>query len=64
MTVKINCATEGASIAYTTDAGSKPHWLLYHEPVRLDRGTMVRARAVRLGYRESKESEVRYDIGG
>jgi hypothetical protein len=26
--VRVACATEGASIAYTTDSGVKPHWLL------------------------------------
>lgn len=64
VTVRISCPTEGASIAYTTDTGKKAHWLLYHEPVKLDRGATLRARAVRLGYTESKEAEARYDIGG
>ena len=54
--LQLYCGTHGASIAYTTEAGDDPHWLLYSEPIRLPEGeTVVRARAIRIGYRESEE---------
>ena len=62
--VKITCATEGASIAYTTESGDKPHWLLYSQAVILDRAATLRAKAIRLGYKESRESQGRFEIGG
>ncbi|ARA94664.1 sulfatase [Rhodothermaceae bacterium RA] len=54
-TVTISCPTEGASIAYTTETGDDPHWLLYTEPLVVEPGTTVRARAIRYGYAESEE---------
>ncbi len=62
VTVKITCATEGASIAYTTGLDKNPHWLLYHEPVRIERGVKLRARAIRLGYKESGEASAGYEV--
>lgn len=61
--VAISCATEGASIAYTTEPGKNPHWLLYSKPIRIDRPTTLRAKAVRLGYRESEESTAELEPG-
>jgi N-sulfoglucosamine sulfohydrolase len=56
MTVSIYCPTQGASIAYTTSTDKKPHWLLYTGPIRLSQGqTTIRAKAIRYGYKESKE---------
>ena len=56
MTVSIYCATQGASIAYTTETGENPHWLLYTGPISLMAGTTVlRSKAIRYGYKESKE---------
>jgi arylsulfatase A-like enzyme len=56
MTLSLYCATQGASIAYTTDPGEDPRWRLYSGPLRLPEGrTLVRARAVRYGYAESPE---------
>lgn len=52
-TVRIACPTPGASIGYRLDERSR--WLLYHEPLRVKRGTPVRARAVRYGYQPSQE---------
>jgi N-sulfoglucosamine sulfohydrolase len=55
--VQLHCATQGASIAYTFEEGDNPHWLLYTAPLRLSEGeTTLRARAIRIGYKESKES--------
>ena len=57
--LQLHCATQGASIAYTLDAGEEPHWLLYTRPLQLPVGkSVLRARAVRIGYRESRESRV------
>jgi hypothetical protein len=50
------CATQGASIAYSTDSGEHPRWKLYTSPFPLPEGeTMVRAKAVRIGYKPSEE---------
>jgi uncharacterized sulfatase len=53
--VKLACATEGSSIAYTTDSGRQPHWLLYTGELALKRGTTLRFKACRLGYLDSQE---------
>ena len=53
--VKLTCATEGASIAYTIEPGPKPHWLLYSGEISLTRGATLRAKAIRIGFRESEE---------
>ena len=60
MTVSLYCPTQGASLAYTTDAGEDPHWKLYSGPLRLGAGeeVTVRAKAVRYGYEASSEAEV------
>lgn len=55
--VTLSCPTEGASIAYTTDPGRRPHWLLYEKPIELDRPVTVRAKAIRLGFRESEVAQ-------
>jgi len=62
--VQLHCATQGASIAYTFEQGDKPHWLLYTTPLRLSEGkTTLRARAIRIGYKESKESAATFVVG-
>ena len=56
-------ATQGASIAYTLEAGETPRWLLYTEPLRLPEGeTTVRARAIRIGYKESEETAATFVV--
>ncbi len=55
-TVEITCATDGASIAYTTEQGEDPHWLLYTGPLDVRDTTTLRARAIRYGYQESTET--------
>jgi arylsulfatase A-like enzyme len=61
--VMLHCATQGASIAYTTEPGDAPRWRLYTGPIVLERGeTVIRARAVRLGYRDSEEAVARYTV--
>ncbi len=50
--VSIMCETEGASFTYRIDNGP---WQLYSKLVRLKRGQTLRARACRIGFRDSKE---------
>jgi hypothetical protein len=61
--LQLYCATQGASMAYTLESGDDPRWLLYSEPLRLPVGqTTVRARAIRIGYRESEETSATFDV--
>ncbi len=64
--VQMFCATQGASIAYTMEPGEDAHWRLYTGPIRLAPGETVtlRARACRLGYRESDERMVTITAAG
>lgn len=65
MTVRLVGETDGASIAYTTDLGDDAHWMLYTNPLTVCVGSaLVRARAVRYGYRESEEAVVYYGVRG
>lgn len=55
--VQLHCATQGASIAYMLEQDSNLHWLLYSEPLRIPKGkTTLKAKAIRIGYKESKET--------
>jgi uncharacterized sulfatase len=56
--VELTCATPGASIAYTMESGAKPRWLLYSAPLAAAAGTL-RAKACRLGFKDSEEVSVR-----
>jgi len=61
--LQLHCATQGASIAYTFEQGDEARWLLYTEPLRLREGaTTLRARAVRIGYKESAESTATFEV--
>ncbi len=51
--------TQGASIAYTTDTGNDPHWKLYAGPLTISESTTIRAKAIRYGYKESQETNIR-----
>jgi arylsulfatase A-like enzyme len=54
--ISFYCATEGASMVYTTQEGENPRWKLATGPLRLKRGrTLLRSRAIRYGYEESEE---------
>lgn len=56
MLVQLYCATQGASIAYTLSGEDRARWQLYTEPLHLPVGeTTLRAKAIRIGYRESSE---------
>ena len=61
--LQLHCVTQGASMAYTFESGGDVHWQLYSEPLRLPPGrTAVRARAIRIGYRESEERSATFTV--
>ncbi len=63
MLIQLHCATQGASIAYTFESGEAPHWLLYTKPMNLNPGeTSLRAKAIRIGYRESNETQAAFTV--
>lgn len=53
--ITITCATPGASIAYRTGNDEKGKWKLYAQPLTPGTGQVIRARACRLGFRDSEE---------
>ncbi len=62
VTVSLSCPTEGASIAYTTESGETPHWLLYSKKIKLTKSATLRVRAIRIGYIESPEVQADFRI--
>ena len=62
ITFTISSSTEGASIAYTTEAGDAPHWHLYSGPITLPVPATLRAVAVRYGYKRSEEVSATFGI--
>ena len=61
--VSIYCATQGASIVYTTEEGENPHWLLYTGPLCLQGGrNIIRSIAVRYGYLQSEEQKAIFTV--
>ena len=52
----ISCATEGSSIAYTTETGPNARWKLYTGELTLPFGTVLRAKGCRFGYLDSDEA--------
>ena len=61
--VKLDCATEGASIAYATEGGDNPHWKLYLGELTLNRSATLRTKAIRIGFKESPEAAASFRIG-
>jgi hypothetical protein len=56
----LRSATEGASIAYAIDDSA--HWKLYVEPVRLEAGQKLYARANRIGYAQSRLDSLQVQV--
>ncbi|MFG0334172.1 MAG: sulfatase-like hydrolase/transferase, partial [Maioricimonas sp. JB049] len=54
-TITLACESEGASIAYQT--GKDSRWRLYTGPLQVDAETVVRARAIRYGWKQSGTAE-------
>jgi arylsulfatase A-like enzyme len=61
--VVIYVPTQGASIGYTTDEGPAPTWRLYTGPILVDRPMTIRAKAIRYGYKESREAQMTFTVG-
>lgn len=63
--VQIYCATQGCSVAYTTECGEDARWKLYTEPLTLEEGTTtIRVRASRIGYKHSEERAGTFNVEG
>lgn len=55
--ILLHSATQGASIAYTFEEGDTARWKLYTGPIILkDESVRIRAKAVRIGYKDSEEN--------
>jgi N-sulfoglucosamine sulfohydrolase len=58
--IMLHTSTQGASVAYRIvngDEGEDSRWRLYTGPIELQAGeTTIRAKAVRIGYRDSEEA--------
>ena len=63
MTLGFYCPTHGASMVYTFEEKSNPHWLLYSGPLHLKPGSYnIRVKAVRYGYVDSEELKGTFTI--
>jgi arylsulfatase A-like enzyme len=60
MEVVVYVPTQGASVGYTTEEGPTPQWRIYTGPILVDRPMMLRAKAIRYGYKESAETRVTF----
>lgn len=60
--VQLHCSTQGASLGWQLD-GEKD-WRLYTEPLRLTQSVTLRAKAIRIGYRESGVAEWKIKVQG
>jgi uncharacterized sulfatase len=54
----LTCPTPGSSIVWTASKEAKPRWNLYALPVDISVGETIRAKACRLGYKDSPEIEI------
>ena len=57
-TITIKCSTENSSIAYKIDDSKT--WQLYTEPVKLTDGQTIKAKACRIGFKDSDTVELKY----
>jgi hypothetical protein len=60
--VVIYAPTQGASIAYATEDGSHPRWRLYTGPILVKAPMILRAKAIRYGYKESAETRTAFTV--
>jgi len=62
-TLMLYCPTQGASIGYTFQKGTHPHWNLYTGPIKLPSGkSTISVKAVRYGYKESKQRIATFNV--
>ena len=59
--VRLTCATEGATIVYSTQSGSAASWKLYANAITLSESTSLRAKCGRLGFQDSAEVQARFE---
>ncbi|MBI4606805.1 MAG: sulfatase-like hydrolase/transferase [Planctomycetes bacterium] len=62
--VRVSCPTEGASIAYTLEEGEGARWKLAAGDVEVRATCRLRAKACRLGWKDSPEVSASFTIGG
>ncbi|MCZ8513878.1 sulfatase-like hydrolase/transferase [Paenibacillus filicis] len=61
--IMLHSATQGASIAYSLDEGPEPKWKLYTGPIPINEGAaVIRAKAVRIGYKDSVEAAASFTL--
>ena len=61
--LQLHCPTQGASLSYAIDREPTRGWQLYTEPIALPTGqSTVRARAVRIGFADSEQTEARFTV--
>ena len=60
--IRIGCATEGASVAYTWEEGKEAAWKLYSREVSPPGSGTLRVKACRPGYVDSPEVQARFVI--
>ena len=61
--LQLQSSTQGASIAYRIEGTDDDTWRLYYEPIRLPTGlTHIRAKAIRIGYKESNEVSAEFIV--
>jgi arylsulfatase A-like enzyme len=58
MEVDIYVPTQGASVGYTIEDGPNARWRLYTGAIRVTAPMILRAKAIRYGYKESEEARV------
>jgi arylsulfatase A-like enzyme len=54
--LSLSCSTEGASIAYKVQDVDR--WLLYTQPIRIEQTSRVTAKAIRIGFKPSREAAI------
>jgi N-sulfoglucosamine sulfohydrolase len=61
--ITITCPTPGSSIVYriTSAGNAQPDWRLYTKSIWLTPGSVLHAKACRIGFKDSKEVRVKYD---
>lgn len=52
--LELKSTTKGASIAYQIKGkDDSDHWRIYHEPIEVSKDSIIKARAIRIGYKTS-----------
>jgi hypothetical protein len=60
--VSLSCATDGATLVYSTEAGDTPRWRLYSRPLTVSETVTLRVKCARLGYQDSAERRATFTI--